>query len=688
MTTRPKGYWSSGQGDEDIRRLAAQGMTMTRIAKSLGVCTATVKSRCVTLGILSGASQHIDSRTAQVIRGMAEAGASDDDMATALGVSQKVVTCWRNDLRRGIHVFDEEDDRIIRDMFEHGASDAEIAGRLGTSKNVVAARRCKLGLQYHKKTPEISPEQLSALVGGGLTDAEIAERFGIRTKSVITNMRKRYGTEKKARVGEKDIDEHDLRHLIFDEGMTDKQIAAHYGCSYMTVYNRRKHLGIERQQPPRVSEDDLWRYVNADMTDAEISEKTGASFSSVKNSVRKFGLTGIRRTLALTNDEIKALFDAGESDEQIAQKAKCTASAIMSRRHDMGLFRKSGWIDVPEDELRTMVSLGLSNDEICAQFSCSLSILYDRFHRYGILREDGYSEPERMWKKRLTEWGLSEGRDFIHNDHGLLKTREIDFLFADKGVGLEVNPAFTHASDEVVLDYNKPKPPTYHQRKKLDALELGVNVIQAYDWQDQEILASILKAKLGLNERRVGARSCSVVAVPRQDERAFMRQYHLQGFVPSEVCLGLILEGEPLCMMSFGAPRYESPEACEWEMLRFATKSGVTVAGGASRLFAHFIRSHRPESVISFANLDISDGAMYERLGFERTRVTKPSCTWVDPNEPSRHYGWQLITSRGVDNVLGTSFGKGARNDDLMREMGFVRVFNSGSFVYVWRRDG
>ena len=106
--------------------------------------------------------------------------------------------------------------------------------------------------------------------------------------------------------------------------------------------------------------------------------------------------------------------------------------------------------------------------------------------------------------------------------------------------------------------------------------------------------------------------------------------------------------------------------------------------GGASKLFTHFVREHKPATVMSFCNYDISNGNMYEQLGFKYTRTTLPSYYWVKWNDSTEWYSWYLINTKGVDNVFGTSYGKDASNIDLMLDMGYVRVYNAGNKVYLW----
>lgn len=527
-----------------------------------------------------------------------------------------------------------------------------------------------------------------------------------------------------------EIDE--LRRLVAD-GWSDRKLAERFGCSVMTVYNRRREHGIDRTRhvPPEVSAVELRRLVDSGMTDAEIADRLGISTSAEKYYVLKYGCTRDTRH-HITRDEMESLVADGLSDDEIAQRYGFTKSTVATYRQRYGILRKernlsakttadelkamleggdddvtiadaigtnvravsearrrlgimrSKRIDIPADELRACLDAGMRYDEIGAKYGCSACTVYVSALEYGITKDDGYSVSERHWKGRLLSIGLREGIDFVHNDRQRLHGMEIDFLFPAHGIGVEINPSITHASDEIDYVCFPPKATTYHQRKALLAEREGINLIGVYDWDDEDKVLDVIEANIGMT-RRIGARECDIVVPTPSDERAFLIQNHLQGYVRSDMRLGLSYEGRLVAIMTLGGKRFGAPEDAQCELLRYASLRGVTVVGGASRLFTHVVQDNGIDSVLSYASLDISNGRLYERLGFQQTRITKPSYTWADPKNPKQHYSWNVIKSRGVDNVLGTHIGKG-NNIEIMRELGFVRVYNSGSKVYLWKR--
>jgi hypothetical protein len=55
-----------------------------------------------------------------------------------------------------------------------------------------------------------------------------------------------------------------------------------------------------------------------------------------------------------------------------------------------------------------------------------------------------------------------------------------------------------------------------------------------------------------------------------------------------------------------------------------ATRCGMCVRGGMSRLFNKFINTIKPKSIITYADLRYSDAHGYRHLGFIEIGITKP----------------------------------------------------------------
>jgi hypothetical protein len=69
-----------------------------------------------------------------------------------------------------------------------------------------------------------------------------------------------------------------------------------------------------------------------------------------------------------------------------------------------------------------------------------------------------------------------------------------------------------------------------------------------------------------------------------------------------------------------------------FELIRFANLKGFTVVGGFDKLLQTFVKEQQPDDMMTYADADWSDGASYEKLGFERMELTPPQSFELDAN--------------------------------------------------------
>lgn len=138
---------------------------------------------------------------------------------------------------------------------------------------------------------------------------------------------------------------------------------------------------------------------------------------------------------------------------------------------------------------------------------------------------------------------------------------------------------------------------------------------------------SKINAKLG-KARKIYARKCTVKDPSCSETREFFTRTHLQGNCSSTVKLGLYHDGVLVSCMTFRKhPKYE------WEIARFSSQLNTVVVGAASKLLRQFERQYNPRSLMSFANLRWSTGALYEKLGFDLVSTTAPNYFYFKENE-------------------------------------------------------
>lgn len=238
---------------------------------------------------------------------------------------------------------------------------------------------------------------------------------------------------------------------------------------------------------------------------------------------------------------------------------------------------------------------------------------------------------------------------------------------------IELNPTVTHNSTWSPYN-NQAKDKQYHYNKCKLARDNNYRCICVWDWDNTNKILGLL-----LNRKRVYARKCTIREVDLSVAREYLNQYHLQGYVKSQINLGLYYNDILISLMTFGKPRYN--KNYEYELLRYC--SSYFIVGGAEKLFSYFVRNYNPSSIISYCDWSKFKGDIYIRLGFKFNNYSIGK-HWYNI-KTNQHITDNLLRQRGFDQLFGTNYGKGISNEKLMLEHGFVAVYDAGQATYTWR---
>lgn len=281
------------------------------------------------------------------------------------------------------------------------------------------------------------------------------------------------------------------------------------------------------------------------------------------------------------------------------------------------------------------------------------------------------SKPNLQFKSLLEqELGIvldSSNREFS------LAGKSYDFRIGN--TLLEIDPAPTHNS--TWGPFSNPKDKYYHYEKSRIAKENGYRCIHIFDWDDRRKVINLLKTR-----ETVFARRCELRIVPEKEAKVYLNSYHLQSYVKADISLGLYYNDELVSLMSFGKPRYN--KNYEYELLRYCAHKNVI--GGAEKLFTGFVKQCKPKSIISYCDNSKFNGIVYSKLGYKLIRTGEPSKHWYNI-KTKKHVTDNLLRQRGFDQLFNTNYGKGTSNEDLMRDSGFVEIYDCGQNVWGWRLE-
>ena len=114
------------------------------------------------------------------------------------------------------------------------------------------------------------------------------------------------------------------------------------------------------------------------------------------------------------------------------------------------------------------------------------------------------------------------------------------------------------------------------------------------------------------------------------------------------------------------------------------------VIGGASKMFEYFKRNYNPLSVISYCDATKFTGSVYFNLGFKLDTVnpmTEPNCVWI---KTSISNGFETLSRYQTQKKKLIAHGLGVETQtetEIMENLGFVRVYNSGNLRFTWAKN-
>jgi hypothetical protein len=262
-------------------------------------------------------------------------------------------------------------------------------------------------------------------------------------------------------------------------------------------------------------------------------------------------------------------------------------------------------------------------------------------------------------------------QNIITSDRKILSGKELDIYLPDYNLAIEFNGTYWH-SEEAGKDSH------YHVNKTLRCLESGIKLIQIFEHQwleKKKIFKSVILNHLG-KSNRIYARKCEIVEL--ENVTTFLESNHLQGTCSSAIKLGLIYDNELVSVMTFGKSRFN--KNYEYELIRFCNKLNTTVIGGASKLLSNFKTLYSPKSIISYANLQWSDGSLYKKLGFTQLNVSSPNYWWIKKEIVLPRYKCQR---HKLKDLLMDKFNPELSEKENMELNGYSRLFDCGNIVFI-----
>ncbi len=275
---------------------------------------------------------------------------------------------------------------------------------------------------------------------------------------------------------------------------------------------------------------------------------------------------------------------------------------------------------------------------------------------------------EKFWsnneKELLNYISSSYNKKIVTNSKSIIKPYELDIYLPDLNLAIEFNGLYWHSE----LYKNKD----YHKEKSILCSNKGIQLIHVWedDWlYKQEIVKSIISGYLNKHSK-IYARKCIIKEIEAKDCKEFINDCHIQSFVPATIYYGLFFENELVQIMSFKRIKDN-----DWEISRLCSKLNISIIGGASRLFKHFIKDYKILNIISYSNNDYFSGKIYEKLGMNFIKETEPNYFYIDRENTIRlsrqKFQKHKLVKQGYDENKSES--------QIMLERGYLKIYNSGN---------
>lgn len=426
-----------------------------------------------------------------------------------------------------------------------------------------------------------------------------------------------------------------------------------------------------------------------------------AQGSLAKEKVKKANLARYGVEHSFQAEEVKAKIkatnierygvDVSLKSKEIADKSKTTnlerygvenasqAECIKSKRRTTMLDRygveQPFKLDMFKDKFKQTLQdrYGVDNpskiDEVKAK------VKQTNLDRYGITNTFQLSEVkfaskgELELKEYIESLGLKTQKWYIGGN----PSYELDIYISELNLAFEYNGDYWHSEAQ--------KPRDYHYLKSKRAKEKGIQIIHIFEteWlQKQEVVKDFISLRLGKTERRYFARKLTIKEVSKEDSKDFFNAFHLQG-APFRTlyCYGLYIGDELLMATAFSKPHRQrmTPEP---HLSRLASKKGVQVVGGISKLCSYVFKLHGP--FISYVHDRLSSGDSYRNAGFTEIGKVKPTYWYYDKNKKI------VISKQSRQKKLVNTHTDMTEHEHALRD-GLVRVYDCGKTKFLFTLD-
>jgi very-short-patch-repair endonuclease len=259
--------------------------------------------------------------------------------------------------------------------------------------------------------------------------------------------------------------------------------------------------------------------------------------------------------------------------------------------------------------------------------------------------------------------------EIVVNSKKIIYPFELDIYLPEINIAFEFNGIYWH--DE------QHKSSDYHLKKTELCDENGIKLIHIWedDWMyKNDIVKSNILNILSIKTNIIDVNDCDIKEITNSEViKDFLEKNHIQGFIDSQIKIGLYHNNELISLMNF-ENNIES-----YELLRFCNKLNTNIIGGYDKLFKYFVINYEPTEIIAYFDRSWSYDKIYENLGFELVHKSQSNYSYViDGIRKNRfNFGKSILIKEGYSSEKTES--------EIMLERKIYRIYDSGQLKFIWK---
>lgn len=328
------------------------------------------------------------------------------------------------------------------------------------------------------------------------------------------------------------------------------------------------------------------------------------------------------------------------------------------------IYNQNGYVSYDKDNKLHNIKCG---EHI---FKISTNLFYSRYYRKSKICTicNNIEDTKSQSEKELFEFIESHYDGEIQQSYrdGL----EIDIYIPELKIGFEFNGLYWHSTQF--------KEKNYHLNKTNYFKDRGIKIIHIWedDWNlKKNIIKSIILNKINKSNRIFARKTYIKEITDRKSIKHFLSENHLQGFSNNiKICIGLYQNDELVSIMAFDNLEGRNRMVGGFNISRFCNKLNTSIIGGASKILNFFIKKYKPNYIISYADYALSDGLLYQSLGFSIIGNSYPDYTYVI-NGNRKHKSNYKKEKLGIK-------GKSISENEFMKKMDIYRIYDCGKIKF------